>query len=791
MSAALSYKLSSLDSHISSLVGSSTQSFDESEALLVEHRYKPLEDKLSSLSFKKSLGIKLVEGDFYYMSRDLVLPLLNSTSAGAAGSSVNEFIVCVLKVSEAGFIGHVYLRPDDNQFVDVEAKKFRKFYANEVLKSDLYILADLNQIGDASAKIRPCYVMSMKDLISFEANFQQSKQSETERVTITKNDIYACELLYSTCFRYFRKLVVKKWSPLAFLNNGQPNSTTAYNFVLTKRAVPLIVTRAYLNENVVSQVSKIIEEKVRKEEPMKLREFYRDVQYDSPPAAALQASKEKDADELDANAIEEDPELMKTAKYYEQLVYPRNNEIYKLGDFIYVKYQTQHVTPTDPSYELKLPHIVRIDRLWSVTTQSPEQPGVNIKPYYFRGPLFLRPTEVVHEPTRLFYKNEVIKEITRQISGSLDSCVPGDTGSGSTKCAVLNQKSFVTTRLTEIDERDVYMCDTKYSSTTKQFRKSTKGLKKFELSAKCNEDETFFLRKELQLRKQLSPLLVNMFINYDETMEMDMDDEWDDDENSSQSFRNNDDSFVTGHTPKYHPCSQRTLINPLTGKARVKRDKKSGYNIFSREFRRKLRENNTSLPFSAMGKEVGRRWSALSEQEKAAYEEQARLETVAENEKRAQELKIQEQQQQQQLKQQQQQQQQQYSTATQHPNHINHILASGSNHQIQIQPQATPIQAQPIPAGTVYLTTNQNGQVVQQIAGANHQMATPIVTTAGGTQTGKPLILYQNGSQISTQPVNIITPIPSQYLTLINLFKRFNKVATLQFNRMEHIKTRR
>ena len=97
-----------------------------------------------------------------------------------------------------------------------------------------------------------------------------------------------------------------------------------------------------------------------------------------------------------------------------------------------------------------------------------------VRQFYFRGPLFLRPTDVAHEPTRLFYRNEVIKEITRQITGSLDQIVAGETGTGSTKCAVMNAKSYVSSRLTEIDERDCFVCESKYSQVTRAFRKGTK-----------------------------------------------------------------------------------------------------------------------------------------------------------------------------------------------------------------------------------------------------------------------------------------------------------------------------
>ena len=235
------------------------------------------------------------------------------------------------------------------------------------------------------------------------------------------------------------------------------------------------------------------------------------VQYDTPPA---RFKEEKEPDEVlthvveqNQNSIEEDVELMKTAKYYEQLVL-NDTEIFKIGDHVYINNSSRLVR-----LKSKNPLIVRIDRLWSIDTN--DKNGLAVKKYYLRGPLFLRPSDIDHELTRLFYGSEVFREQTREITVSLDQVVSG-TSSGSKKCAVLSHKKFVSSRITEIDERDVYLCEAKYSLPLKTFRKFTKGMRKFELSVKCLEDEIYFLRKELQLRKHLSPILSNLNIQYED-----------------------------------------------------------------------------------------------------------------------------------------------------------------------------------------------------------------------------------------------------------------------------------
>jgi len=216
------------------------------------------------------------------------------------------------------------------------------------------------------------------------------------------------------------------------------------------------------------------------------------------------------------NGIEDDVELMKTAKYYEQLVLPGNDAIYKIGDHVYVNNANGSLVQT----QSKLPLIVRIDRLWSI--EVPGGGGGVERKYYLRGPLFLRPIDIEHEPTRLFYPNEVMREQSRDITASLlEQVCEGGTSSGAKKCVVMSNKKYVSSRLTEIDERDVYVCEAKYSMHTRTFRKFTKyGVRKIELSVKCMEDEVLFLRRELQLRKNMSPLLVGMSIEYDEEMDL-------------------------------------------------------------------------------------------------------------------------------------------------------------------------------------------------------------------------------------------------------------------------------
>jgi hypothetical protein len=138
-------------------------------------------------------------------------------------------------------------------------------------------------------------------------------------------------------------------------------------------------------------------------------------------------------------------------------------------------------------------------------------------------------------------------------------------------------------------------------------------------------------------------------------------------------------------------------------KMRQKRDKKSAFNIFSKEFRKSLRDAKSSLAFEQMSKEVGNRWRALTPQQRSVYEEKARIETQKEMRRLASERAAQEtlstntnnvNTSQFQLQHQQIQQQQMYSPQIVHTNHINHILATQhqqqqqQHHNIHQQPQS-------------------------------------------------------------------------------------------------------
>jgi protein polybromo-1 len=708
-SGALNFKLNALDSHLSMVIGA--QTFDEAEALLVDKRFKPLEAAiLGSPEEANILNSNLLVGHFYYMNKREVLKscLQRANVKFDYSSTLNDhdkIIVCVLAMNgtKNKIIVQPYLRLADIG-ADVTT---RKFFKREVFKSDLYSLMTLNkEMNQDSLTFTSCFVIGIGDYSLFNEN-------EIDGV---------CESMYSTNFNYFHKLNCgKKWQPLKFLGSELWRDDDVANEVakleFKKRQEPpldsnlekkLQLERKFVDDMLVRNLIEKIDKQLDHFEclPTFFKQSYCDtIQYDTPPA---RFKEEKEPDEIHSaidnnqNTIEEDIELMKKAKYYEQLV-SDNNEIFKIGDHVYFNNNNNNNNNTNlpiannNATNKREPLIIRIDRLWSIDCIDSDKNKKTKKKFYLRGPIFLRPTDIAHEPTRLFYTKEVFRELTRELTIPLEEVVVSVTGSGSKKCCVMSTKAYVTSRCTEIDERDVFLCEAKYSLSSRTFRKFTKGMRKFDLSVKCLEDEVYFLgglghrQREIQLRKNLSPILANMEIVYEESTddrvgEGEDEDNFNEDQNSNDYAMAGDDDYDDeDSTFMDNPSSSKAkqLLSTTSGnfingkKIRIKREKKSAYNIFSREFRKYLRDSKSSLAFDQMSKEVGIRWRTLNAQQRAKYEEKANQESIIEAKKIALE-----QQQQQQISYSQNFNNYQNNNNTTiapqqvHTNHINHILAT-------------------------------------------------------------------------------------------------------------------
>ncbi|XP_033746616.1 protein polybromo-1-like isoform X8 [Pecten maximus] len=326
--------------------------------------------------------------------------------------------------------------------------------------------------------------------------------------------------------------------------------------------------------------------------------------------------------------------------YYDQLNTAAGT--LKLGDGVYIK--------SDREKQL----LCRIDKIW--VNRSGET--------YLNGPWYIYPSDIEHSPTRLFYKNEVF-------ACGIEDTISIDRVAG--KCSILHIKDYLTNRVTETPEEDVYLCESKYFELEKMVKKLGKGLKKYVLSPKVTDDELYFFRKPITPQKVVDV----PYLDGDDSQDGDTE-AADDTLNVSMEVtpvpekppkKTEDDHGKEKCPPKKsedeHPKEKVVLKkNKLTGaKSNMKRQisgyivysgeirkhiqqenpdctfgeisrivglkekprrHPSGYILFSKEMRKVITQEAPSTSFGEISRLVGEKWRNLSKEEKEKYEEKAK-----------------------------------------------------------------------------------------------------------------------------------------------------------------------
>ncbi len=216
------------------------------------------------------------------------------------------------------FIFQIYLQKEDTEFFESDALNTRRYYDKEVFKTDLYVLIDSSNLLNS----KQCIVTGIKEFIS--CDFIQA----SEDPTFVPFDLFVCESIYSTQMKFFRKIYAKKWAPLAFLNL-QASTSLPETVTVTKRSLPLLVNRPFVNQQFVNELVARVDARLAGTQfaPM----YCETVKFDTVPA-----NTQKDKDDNDYETHTNDDELTKNATYYEQVLY-NDGELYKLGDYVYVK----------------------------------------------------------------------------------------------------------------------------------------------------------------------------------------------------------------------------------------------------------------------------------------------------------------------------------------------------------------------------------------------------------------------------------------------------------------------
>ncbi|XP_031335236.1 protein polybromo-1 isoform X3 [Photinus pyralis] len=277
--------------------------------------------------------------------------------------------------------------------------------------------------------------------------------------------------------------------------------------------------------------------------------------------------------------------------------------VVKTGDFVYVAADGGRQT------------IAQIDTIWDTKDGK----------CYFRGPWFVTPPEIPHSPNRLFYKQEVFLS-------SLEDTNPLVSIVG--KCCVLDYNDYISCRITEIAESDVYICTSMYDEINRQVRRlPPDGLKRFLHSSAVTEDEIYYFPKLINPPKvgsdvaQLQPDIIkpqNSSVIEVESLptakmtEMEV--------LIEDSLDGGPPSVGSGEIPTTVTSAPSNVTTPSTSSAKKKSNKNkivTGYILYSRDVRKRVVQNNPESNFGGISRIVGNEWRSLPASEKQTWEEKA------------------------------------------------------------------------------------------------------------------------------------------------------------------------
>lgn len=119
-----------------------------------------------------------------------------------------------------------------------------------------------------------------------------------------------------------------------------------------------------------------------------------------------------------------------------------NQRTFRVGEFVYIESKEKGVEPS----------IIVIERLW--TNSEGQQ--------MLYGNYFLRPSETFHVTTRKFLEQEVFKS---------DAHVAVPLNEVKERCCVLNIKDYIKMKPEGYADKDVYVCESRYSTRARAFKK--------------------------------------------------------------------------------------------------------------------------------------------------------------------------------------------------------------------------------------------------------------------------------------------------------------------------------
>ena len=241
---------------------------------------------------------------------------------------------------------------------------------------------------------------------------------------------------------------------------------------------------------------------------------------------------------------------------------------------------------------------------------------------FVQGPLVIRQSDLLDGSIKqLFYPQEVF--LTTQIEAFPIEKIKS-------KCSVLSYKDYITKRPTEIPEKDVYLCESKYCPNTKTLTKLPGGLARRLLrNPNIVNDEYYGFRKQLQLLKKEAevekPSLLSTIkktsnlTNFDLIPSSPMSTSTILPSSETENEESNDISISN-----FGNDSQHSFVStPVAKKAKVHRRVITGYILFASEVRKQVCAANPECNFGDISRIIGQEWKRLAIDTKQEYERKA------------------------------------------------------------------------------------------------------------------------------------------------------------------------
>lgn len=276
--------------------------------------------------------------------------------------------------------------------------------------------------------------------------------------------------------------------------------------------------------------------------------------------------------------------------FYEQFSIPSG--AFKLGDCCYVR--------TDQGRNL----ICRVDRMWVDKDGNA----------FFHGPWFVQPIELPPLIPRMFYPQEVFLSSIEDTNPLLSICG---------KCSVLDYQEYITKRPTELQEQDIYVCESKFMEHEKKFLKIVDWCPKYVYAnpTAVIDDEFYIFRKPLILNRSEYGVDKSVVVARKGQAEV------------PSPLAAPRPSFDTENEesndipPVLVPCDvvSTPIVSTPVASAKKKINKRlvTGYIIFASEVRKSVVQANPECNFGDISRIIGTEWKNLEGETKTEYEKKA------------------------------------------------------------------------------------------------------------------------------------------------------------------------